>query len=30
MGWEQLLGVAAGVGFLVLWAVLMLRGGAGG
>ena len=30
MGWDQVLGLAAGVGFLALWAVLVLRGGAGG
>jgi hypothetical protein len=30
MDWDQVLGVAAGVGLLAMWAVLVLRGGAGG
>jgi hypothetical protein len=30
MGWDQLLGLATGAGLLVLWAVLVVRGGAGG
>ena len=30
MAWAQLLGLAAGVAFVTVWAVLVLRGGAGG
>jgi hypothetical protein len=30
MNWDHVLGLAAGVGILALWAVLVLRGGVGG